>query len=138
MKVPFSAEQLDFSPAEHLLFFSNCVSVQYGEKIVQDDKGLWVSLHLVQDPERLGWSLVELLARGKRDLLKPSWLMQAHRRNHRRQVWLYLNLEEKQWGGIYGEFNTKKVRQGLSLWGVLRHSRYEEYLRARSQQGGAC
>jgi len=127
--VEFTAADLELNPSEEHLFFGRAPI----EIVGGTDLSLWDFLHrpvrlkllrhVVESAgvlEKRGWSLVEALRVGKRknagQLVGGSLL-----------VWCE-NI--KVWDWMQGEMRFEKVQQGLSLWGVLRHTHIEEWRRS--------
>lgn len=122
--VEFTAGQLGLTEVEEHLFFGLSVLVRPTVHSLMTwkaaielavDGGSRVSLwDATWPPKERGWSLVECL-RSTRPKLSGVDLKYP----------LVLRLRDD-WVWIQGELDAERVRRGLSLWGVLEHSRREE------------
>jgi len=73
---------------------------------------LWKGLQY--DPEARGWALLELLGTG--------WpRLSVLDKGDPILLWT-----RKGWVWVQGDLDVERVRRGLSIWGVLDHSRVEE------------
>lgn len=119
----FRAEELDLTAAEAWLFFGDSVYVSASEtpdsalRSAVDAGMLYFTTlwnGLLMDPESRGWALVELLEAGGplregMDVDLPMLL------------WT-----KRGWVWVQGGLDAGRVRRGLSIWGVLQHSRVVE------------
>jgi len=113
--VVFRAEDLGLSAAEECLFFGRSVTI-WGAPCVE----LWPAMtRWGYEGQRMGWSLVKTIRSG---ICPGPW-------TRRKEPLLIWEPGAGTWSWCQGELDADRVQRGLSLWGVLRHTRVEEWER---------
>lgn len=128
-----SVKELELGDAErHVLFGSSVSWIDSHSGFVkqpQRTESLLRALNSVHDREKAAWLLLEdLRMRVGEPVLLNSKLLLLKRGE---PAWLVLGIPSGEWFQVHGEIDPKKVQRVLALWGVLQHSRFEEFRRFR-------